>query len=665
MPDHLNQPGDPMTDISDSAAALESLRFLRLEPHRAWMGDWIHLPSWIVEPGHPPERPWAFLWVETDPTQVRLGTLVKAEARHAAAAVDSFFSCALDPKASRRLPGCVLVRDAEVAGGLRPLLSKLRIDVEVSLELPDFDQIRQLMIADFGGPWVDAPGLLHGDVDLPRIRAFAEGAAEFHAAHLWLHLGSGDRIEVESPAPSPEFGSFSLMDSYDARSGLAFIKPEEALRQRPGEEAPEWVVRLGTLAMLPLRDADLWVAENLPVAAPDAYPAAILLDNPEHERPNAALLAYFEALLRALAATTEDDIDAGRWEKRVPTASGTQSMIFAIPSLLKPIRPGREGDRPERIPDRRAMERTMADLRRPLDDQRFESIDDAEGFLRDQTLGRSVPHQVGRTPLEQAQDLVYQAFDETGRRQIQLARRALAICPDCADAFVIRGEAMEEQGQFERALDLYELGIQAGRRALGDERLTPAPGFWADIECRPYLRAIEGAARALEELHRRDEALERWGEILRLNPDDNQGARYPLLRLLLEAGRDEKAREHVEANAAEPTMIWAWAHALLAFRMDGDVPLSNEAAATALRRSAPVGRFLLRDEPVEEESDRFTLGSEGEAISCANTLRDAWINTPGAVDWLKARMKERRAANRESRAKRPGKGHGRSRPKKR
>jgi tetratricopeptide (TPR) repeat protein len=547
---------------------------------------------------------------------------------------------------------------------LGPLLSHLRIDVEVTPELPEFDQVSELMIADFGGPWVDAPGLLHGDVDLPRIRAFAVGAAEFHAARPWLMLGPGDRIEVESPVPSPEFSSFSLMGSYNIPSGLAFVEPEETRRRRQGAGAPEWVVRLGTLGMLPLRDADLWVAENLPVAAPDAYPAAISLTEPEHERPDAALLAYLEALLRALAATTEDDLDAGRWERRVQTAAGEQSVIFAIPSLLEPVLPGREANRPERAPDRRAMERTLADVRRLIEEKRITSVDDANRFLREQVLGRPIPHRVGGTTIEQAQDLVYQAFEATGRRRIQLARKALAICPDCADAFVIQGEAREEQEDYECALELYELGIAAGRRALGDDRLTSTDGLWVDIECRPYLRAIEGAARALEELARLDEAIERWREILRLNPGDNQGARYPLLRLLLETRQDEKASEHVEANAAEPMMIWGWAHALLAFRKRWDDPVSREALGAALRRSATVGRFLLRDEPAEEESDRFTPGTEEEAISCANTIRKAWIGTPGVLDWLKARMKERRAANRESRAKRIGKGTVGKRPRK-
>jgi hypothetical protein len=45
------------------------------------------------------------------------------------------------------------------------------------------------------------------------------------------------------------------------------------------------------------------------------------------------------------------------------------------------------------------------------------------------------------TPLGKAQALMYQAFEEPDeQRQVQLAKDALAICPDCADAYVLLAE---------------------------------------------------------------------------------------------------------------------------------------------------------------------------------------------------------------------------------
>jgi len=45
------------------------------------------------------------------------------------------------------------------------------------------------------------------------------------------------------------------------------------------------------------------------------------------------------------------------------------------------------------------------------------------------------------TPLEEAQDLCFQAFDAIGRQRIALARKAIQACPDCADAYVILAES--------------------------------------------------------------------------------------------------------------------------------------------------------------------------------------------------------------------------------
>src|SRR5580692_3408779 len=45
------------------------------------------------------------------------------------------------------------------------------------------------------------------------------------------------------------------------------------------------------------------------------------------------------------------------------------------------------------------------------------------------------------TPLGKAQSLMYRAFQEPDeRRRVQLARDALNLCPDCADAFVLLAE---------------------------------------------------------------------------------------------------------------------------------------------------------------------------------------------------------------------------------
>jgi len=104
------------------------------------------------------------------------------------------------------------------------------------------------------------------------------------------------------------------------------------------------------------------------------------------------------------------------------------------------------------------------------------------------TGGESAPP----TSLEKAQNLIWQAFEsDDPERRCQLAQQALAICPDCADAYVLLAENAASRGE---ALDLYTRGVAAGERALGAQALQEYAGhFWGFLQTRPYMRAREGA----------------------------------------------------------------------------------------------------------------------------------------------------------------------------
>src|SRR5262249_7135637 len=59
---------------------------------------------------------------------------------------------------------------------------------------------------------------------------------------------------------------------------------------------------------------------------------------------------------------------------------------------------------------RRSMERTLADMDAALAEQDFASIDDANAFLQEMLAGGGLPPHRAETPLEQAQDLMYDAW---------------------------------------------------------------------------------------------------------------------------------------------------------------------------------------------------------------------------------------------------------------
>lgn len=138
---------------------------------------------------------------------------------------------------------------------------------------------------------------------------------------------------------------------------------------------------------------------------------------------------------------------------------------------------------------RYAMERTMADVGAILSEREFASIDEANAFLQEMLAKGGVPRRSAQSPLEPARDLTDAAWEATSSRErARLARKALEISPDCADAYVPLAE--ETARSLREAADLYAEGVAAGERALGKESFAEEVGhFWSVIETRPYMRA--------------------------------------------------------------------------------------------------------------------------------------------------------------------------------
>jgi len=132
------------------------------------------------------------------------------------------------------------------------------------------------------------------------------------------------------------------------------------------------------------------------------------------------------------------------------------------------------------------------------------------------SIGRGATHDAADEALFEAQDLIYEAFDARGARRAALARQALAISPDCADAYVLLAE--ETASSPEEARALVEQGVAAGERALGPRPSRRASAFsGAPRHTSVYARS--GCdAETLWALDRREEAVEHHRELLRLKP---------------------------------------------------------------------------------------------------------------------------------------------------
>ncbi|MCC6125258.1 MAG: hypothetical protein IT426_09870 [Pirellulales bacterium] len=263
------------------------------------------------------------------------------------------------------------------------------------------------------------------------------------------------------------------------------------------------------------------------------------------------------------------------------------------------------------LPDRRAMEKILREL-----------TDDLVGGRRKDT------------PLDRAQELMYQAFEASPAKRIRLARKALTISPDCADAYVLLAENAGTAGE---AQELYEQGVAAGERAIGKKGFKEHAGhFWGVLETRPYMRARQGLAQCLWVAGRREEAAEHYREMLRLNPNDNQGVRYSLATVLLDLGLDGELRELYAQYEDDSAAEWAYGTALLAFRESGESKRAGELLKKARKANKHVPKYLLGHKQLPPEPPPYiTMGGEDEAVSYVGGNRRAWMNTPGAISWMR------------------------------
>jgi tetratricopeptide (TPR) repeat protein len=238
----------------------------------------------------------------------------------------------------------------------------------------------------------------------------------------------------------------------------------------------------------------------------------------------------------------------------------------------------------------------------------------------------------------------------------KLARQALAKWPDCGDAHMLLAELARGPKE---ALDHYSHAVESHARALYE--LTKDPfgewdgHFWGMIETRPYMRARLALAQTMWALGRRDEAVEHYRQLLKLNPNDNQGVRYILAPALLEIGRDAELVTWLDRYKGDVSATWMYTAALLAFRRVGESEPAHSLihAAVASNRFVPdllTGKAMLPSRMPETVG----FGDRDEAADYVARALPGWRATPGALGWVREATARPSSRGKEA-AKKPAK----------
>ncbi|MBI4802158.1 MAG: SEC-C domain-containing protein [Elusimicrobia bacterium] len=285
---------------------------------------------------------------------------------------------------------------------------------------------------------------------------------------------------------------------------------------------------------------------------------------------------------------------------------------------------------------RMIMERMSFHTSRAIRAKGLETAEEINAYL-ERLRGEPPRPEAPQDAWEVGQNLMYEAWEEKNpQRRVEMARRALKICPDLADAYNLLAE--ETAGSLKEIRKLYEHALRAGERQLGPDFFVENAGrFWGIVETRPYMRARAELAHCLWLEGERDEAVAHWYEMLRLNPHDNQGMRYVLAPYLGRLNRWQELEKLLERPEYKDDcgLEWLVMKALCAFIGEGASPRAGELLKDAVRRNEFLAAYLLGDKQMPKDlPEHFALGSQEEAASCAADVLPAW-RVSGASEWLR------------------------------
>jgi tetratricopeptide (TPR) repeat protein len=275
-----------------------------------------------------------------------------------------------------------------------------------------------------------------------------------------------------------------------------------------------------------------------------------------------------------------------------------------------------------------AAERVLQEALEGIQEQNFNNIEEINEFLSKKLVSSTT----GKLK-DDAQSLLYDAFEAEGSERYRLAEKALKQNPNLIDAYNILAENADS---LEEALQMYEKAIWIGQKELGKAFFKENKGhFWLIFETRPFMRAKYNYAQALLQLGKSKEAIAQFEELLELNPNDSQGVRYSLFIAYAEKGDLQKA-DRLLKQYEEDSAQFHYNILLLELLKNG----FSSKAKTLLKTAKQNNKFVIpylneRKRLPKAPPDYYGIGDEDEAIVYADAHLHLWREIDALRDWLK------------------------------
>lgn len=159
--------------------------------------------------------------------------------------------------------------------------------------------------------------------------------------------------------------------------------------------------------------------------------------------------------------------------------------------------------------------------------------------------------------------------------------------------------------------------------------------FWGIHETRPYMMLRDKRARIHFEQNRHAEAIAELQELIRLNPNDNQGCRFALASWLV-IEKDWSALRKLVAQYDDSGVPLLAANALMLYAHAPDSVETKAAKKPLLAANKHLVKYLTGQKTVKEAPEFFSPGQASEVeMYLMEYGKEAWRSVPGALFWLR------------------------------
>ena len=291
--------------------------------------------------------------------------------------------------------------------------------------------------------------------------------------------------------------------------------------------------------------------------------------------------------------------------------------------------------------DMKDMDAFLKDLTRALEKSGADSMtEEDQKKLLDTLMAEGLPQTSFNdlTPEEQAKEYVYMALAESREKKFRSSIGvALSIDPFCEFAYEALGDREEDSffsiAYYKFAMDL---GLDTYLRG-PHEKQVPVGMFYGHFETRSTIRSMYKYADCLLAIDAIEKAIQIYKEIVRLNENDNMGARFMLFHLLVQQGQKQEFKTYRKQFPEDSSCDVNYAIALYTFKFFSDDTAEMERVKEqALRSNTHVPQIFRENVEFDFDGDTYRVGGEDEAHIYLDTYGEFWDEVNGAREWLES-----------------------------